>query len=94
MNTPHNLPDERDFSSPPADPSRPILHSMPPAWQTVYDRFREGHALAVLDAQDKPGDLEAAAILRASTVAVKAFRRVYEEASTASVARQIDEIKE
>lgn len=91
MNTPsNNLPDERHLSSPPADAGRPVLDGMPPAWQFVYDRLREGHAAAVLGTQNRPGDPEAAAILRASAAAGRAFRRVYQEASTEALGRQID----
>ena len=86
----NDLPDERDAASPPPDPTRPILSGMPPAWQFVYDRMREGHAAAVIGAQDAPGSVEAAAILRASTEAVQAFRRVYQEASTRAIAGQIE----
>lgn len=95
MNTPEsNLPEERRPSSPPPDPSRPVLDGMPPAWQFVYDRLREGHAAAVLGTQNRPGDPEAAAILRASAAAGRAFRQVYEEVSTEAVRRQIGELGE
>lgn len=91
MNTPEsNLPDERRPSSPPPDSSRPVLDGMPPAWQFVYDRLREGQAAAVLATQDRPGDPEAAAILRASSAAGRAFRQVYQEASTEALGRQIE----
>lgn len=86
----NDLPDERDAASPPADPTRPVLSGMSPAWQFVYDRLREGHAMAVLGQQDAPGSAEAAAILRASTEAVRAFRRVYQETSTRAIAGQIE----
>ncbi len=47
MNTPSdNLPNEHSSASPSPDPSRPVLDGMPPAWQFVYDRLREGHAAA------------------------------------------------
>jgi len=93
MNTPpNNLPDERRPSSPPPDPSRPVLDGMPPAWQFVYDRLREGHAAAVLGTQNKPGDPEAAAILRASAAAGRAFRQVYQQASMEALGRQIEGI--
>lgn len=85
-----DTPNERSAASPPSDASRPVLDGMAPAWQFVADRFREGHTAAVLDAQDRPGDAEAQAILRASSAAVRAFRQEYERASTARLAAQID----
>ena len=66
-----------------------LVEGMPPAWRFVYDRFREGHAAAVLDAQDRPDDPEARAVLHASSAAVRLFRQEYQRASTDSIARQI-----
>lgn len=83
-------PDEHSPDSPPPDAGRPTLDGMPPAWQFVYDRFREGHAAAVLGQIERPADPEALAILRASAAAVSVFRQAYEKASTASIATQID----
>lgn len=71
-------------------PTRPVLDGMPPSWQFVYDRLREAHAAAVIGARDAPGSLEAAATLRVSTEAVRAFHRVYQEASAQAITGQIE----
>ena len=63
---------------------------MPPSGQPVYDRLREAHAAAVLGQQDAPGSLEVAGTLRVSTEVVRAFCRVYQEASTRAIAGQIE----
>ena len=83
------IPNEQG-SSPAPDATRPVLDGMPANWQAVYNRLREGHAIAVMGQQDAPNDPEANAILHASTAAVRAFRQVYQQVSTQSLARQID----
>lgn len=85
-------PNEHSPDSPSADTTRPVLDGMSPPWQFVYDRFREGHAAAVMGEIERPGDPEALAILRASAAAVNVFRQAYEKSSTASLAAQIDGI--
>jgi hypothetical protein len=73
----------------PDAPVSDLVGGMPPAWGAVYDRFREGHAAAVLDAMDRPDDPEAQAVLHASSAAVRLFRQEYQKASTESISRQI-----
>ena len=53
-------------------------------------RLRGGYAATIMGQQDALGSPEAAAILRASTEAVSAFHRVYQEASTRAIAGQIE----
>lgn len=89
MTEKNNLPDERSAESPPADPQRPALDGKDPRWQFVHDRFREGHAAAVLGQIEAPNDPTALALLKASSAALRAFGEVYEEASTGAIARQI-----
>jgi hypothetical protein len=90
MSTPiSNPPDERGPASPLPDAQRPALDGKDPRWQFVHDRFREGHAAAVLGQIEAPTDPTALALLKASSAALRAFGDVYQEASTASVARQL-----
>ena len=86
-----NTPNEHSPTSPPPDAQRPALDGKDPRWQFVHDRFREGHAAAVIGQIEAPTDPTALALLRASAAALRAFGDVYQEASTASVARQIGE---
>lgn len=83
-------PDERSPGSPPPDPNLPVLDGMNPDWQFVYDRLREGHAAAVIHEMAHPGDAQAAALLRASRAAVRAFRQEYQRAATAGIVAQIE----
>ncbi len=89
-----NTPNEHSHASPPPDAQRPALDGKDPRWQFVHDRFREGHAAAVLGQIEAPTDPTALALLKASAAALRAFGDVYQEASTAAVAQQIGELGE
>ena len=62
---------------------------MSPRWRFPYERIREAHTAAVRDVQDSPDDPGVQAILRATTIALRAFRQEYQKASMASLAGQL-----
>lgn len=88
-----NRPDEHGAGSPQPDPGRAVL-PLPEPWRFVYERISEGHAAAVVHSQAHPGDAEAAALLHASSAAVRAFRQVYEQQRMAGLAAMIGELGE
>lgn len=86
-----STPDEHNFHSPPADRGRAVL-PLPEPWRFVYERISEGHTAAVVNSQAHPGNAEAAALLHASSAAVRAFRQVYEQTRMVGLAAQIGEL--
>lgn len=87
-----NTPDEHSPSSPPVDPGRAVL-PLPEPWRFCYERISEGHTFAVLNEQDHRGNAEAAALLHATSAAVRAFRQVYEQRRKVGLAALIDGIE-
>lgn len=81
--------DNTEHSSQEDAPASRLLDAMPAAWRAVYDCFRDGHTLALVNATEQPLDAQAQAVLHAASAAVRAFRQEYERASTRLIAAQI-----